>query len=85
MESFAGSKKLLEIADTLEELPTLCACGRIARFEGRKVGDTFVQDGEEVVIDGAENITYVPLCGTCYLEKVKGFNLEEINKKMKGE
>lgn len=85
MESFAGSKKLLEIADTLEELPTLCSCGRIARFVGRKVGENFVQDGEEVIIDGEENITYIPLCGKCYLEKVRGLNLKEINKQMKGE
>ena len=85
MESFAGSKKLLEIADELEELPTLCSCGRIARFVGRKVNDSYVQDGEEIIIDGEENITYVPLCGKCYLEKVKGINLKEVNKKMKGE
>lgn len=84
MKSFAGSKKLLEIADVLEELPTLCKCGRIARFVGRKIDNKYVLDGEEVIIDGALNITYVPLCGKCYLKKVLGLNLEKINKEMKG-
>jgi len=31
MESFEGSKRLLEIADILEEFPTLCSCGNVAR------------------------------------------------------
>lgn len=84
MESFAGSKKLLEIADVLEELPTLCKCGKVARFVGRKVGSKYVTDGDEVIIDGSKNITYVPLCGTCYLKKVKRMDLNYIGKKMKG-
>ena len=85
MNSFPGSRRLLEIADELEELPTLCRCGKVARFVGRKVGDNYVQDGEEIVIDGTHNILYVPLCGNCYLEKVRGLDLKEINKQMKGE
>ncbi len=83
MESFAGSKRLLEIADVLEELTTLCSCGKIARYVGRKVGDNFVTDGEEVVIDGAFNILYVPLCGSCYLEKVKKIDLKSVAKKLR--
>ena len=72
MKSFEGSKRLLEIAEKLEELPTLCKCGHIARFVGRKVDDDYVNSGEEVVIDGSSsNVEYVPLCGKCYLEKVK--------------
>lgn len=80
MESFAGSKRLLEVADVLEELTTLCKCGKIARYVGRKVGDNFVNDGEEIIIDGTFNIEYVPLCGSCYLEKVKKINLVNIKK-----
>lgn len=82
MESFAGSKRLLEISDVLEELTTLCSCGKIARYVGRKVGDNFVKDGEEVIIDGTENITYVPLCGECYLEKVNKIDLNEVKDKL---
>lgn len=72
MESFEGSKRLLEIAEVLEEIPTLCSCGSIARYVGRQVNGKYVLDGEEVVIDGAvENVKYIPLCGYCYLKKVK--------------
>lgn len=85
MEGFAGSKKLLEIADELEELYTLCKCGEVARYVARKVGDRFVLDGEEIVIDGTFNITYVPLCGKCYLEKVCGTDLKKVSKDMKGD
>ena len=85
MESFAGGKRLLEIADVLEELTTLCSCGEIARYVSRKVGNNFVQDGEEIIIDGTENITYVPLCGKCYLEKVNKIDLESIKNNLTGE
>lgn len=84
MESFAGSKRLLELSDVLEELTTLCGCGKVARFVGRKVGDKFVNDGEEVVIDGTYNIEYVPLCGRCFLEKVKKMNLDNIKTTLTG-
>lgn len=71
-ESFEGSKRLLEIADVLEELKTLCKCKEIARFAGRKVNDQYVLFGNEIEIDGkSQNIEYEPLCGKCYLEKVK--------------
>ena len=72
MESFEGSKRLLEIAEELEELITLCRCGEVARYVGRKVNNKYVTDGEEVVIDGKnDNVEYVPMCGKCYLGKVK--------------
>ncbi len=82
MESFAGSKRLLEISDVLEGITTLCHCGEIARYVGREVGDKFVKDGEEIIIDGTENITYVPLCGKCYLEKVNKIDLKQIKDKL---
>ena len=85
MESFAGGKRLLEIADVLEELTTLCSCGEIARYVSRKVGNKYVRDGEEIIIDGTENITYVPLCGKCYLEKVNKIDLESIKNNLTGE
>ena len=72
MNGFEGAIRLLEIAEELEELPTLCKCKEIARYVGRKVNDVYVNEGNEVVIDGAnDNVDYVPMCGKCYLEKVK--------------
>lgn len=72
MNGFEGSIRLLEIAEELEELPTLCECKEIARYVGRKVNGEFVISGNEIEIDGAnENISYEPMCGKCYLKKVK--------------
>lgn len=65
-ESFPGSRRLLEIAHSLEELKTICRCGRKAMFNGRKLGSKFVFDGEQIAIDGVE-VTYESLCGNCYL------------------
>ncbi|WP_115727429.1 thymidine kinase [Actinomyces culturomici] len=65
--SFPGSLRLLEIAHSLEELKTICRCGRKAMFNGRKIGDRYVFDGAQVAIDGVE-VTYESLCPACYLE-----------------
>ena len=82
MEAFEGSKRLLEVADILEELKTICSCGKVARYCGRIVNGKFALDGEEVVIDGSsENIEYVPLCGDCYLKKVKKLDYNSIRKR----
>ena len=78
LESFKGSKRLLEIADSLEEFKTLCFCGDIARYVGRKVNGKFVVEGEEILIDGTDNIEYVPLCGKHYLENVTKIDLNKI-------
>ena len=75
MEAFEGSMRLLEIAEELDELKTMCGCGNIARYVGRKVNGKYVSDGAEVVIDGTDNVEYIPLCGECYLEKVKKIDL----------
>ncbi|MHB1170890.1 MAG: thymidine kinase [Lacisediminihabitans sp.] len=69
--AFPGSRRLLEIAHSLEELKTICRCGRKAVFNARKIGDRFVFDGDQVAIDGAD-VSYEPLCGGCYLEESHG-------------
>ena len=68
---FPGSLRLLEIAHSLEELKTICRCGRKAMFNARKMDGEFVFDGEQVAIDGV-HVTYESLCPTCYFaEKQK--------------
>ena len=69
--AFPGSRRLLEIAHSLEELKTICRCGRKALFNGRLVDGHFVFDGDQVAIDGAE-VTYESLCGECYLRESGG-------------
>lgn len=74
-EAFPGSARLLAIAHALEELKTICRCGRKAVFNGRLIGGRFVFDGEQVAIDGAgdvETVTYESLCGNCYLDESGG-------------
>lgn len=74
--SFSGSKRLLEISDSLEELVTICSCGKRARFQSRKVNDKYVFEGEKVLIDGSrDDVIYESLCGECYIRKV--FSLKE--------
>lgn len=69
--AFPGSARLLEIAHSLEELKTICRCGRKAIFNTRRVGDEIVFDGDQVAIDGVE-VWYESLCGNCYLEASEG-------------
>ena len=69
--AFPGSRRLLEVAHSLEELKTICRCGRKALFNGRRVGERFIFDGDQVAIDGVE-VTYESLCGVCYLQESAG-------------
>ena len=68
-ELFEGSKTVLELADELEELATICKCGRKAKFNARIVNDEFVYEGDEVAIDGID-AKYVSVCGFCYINDV---------------
>lgn len=70
-EAFPGSRRLLEVSHALEELKTICRCGRKALFNGRLVDGRFVFDGDQVAIDGQE-VTYESLCGECYLRESRG-------------
>jgi thymidine kinase len=69
--AFPGSRRLLEIAHSLEELKTICRCGRKAVFNARKVNGGFVFDGAQVAIDGVD-VSYESLCGECYLQESGG-------------
>jgi len=69
--AFPCSRRLLEVAHSLEELKTICRCGRKAVFTARTVGDRFVFDGDQVAIDG-QQVTYESLCGACYLAESGG-------------
>lgn len=66
--AFPGSRRLLEIAHSLEELKTICRCGRKAVFNARTINGVFVFDGDQVAIDGVD-VAYESLCGACYLDE----------------
>ncbi len=65
---FPGSLRLLEIAHSLEELKTICRCGKKAMFNARKIDGEFIFDGDQVAIDG-EEVTYESLCASCYFRE----------------
>ncbi|ALG27744.1 thymidine kinase [Glutamicibacter halophytocola] len=69
--AFPGSARLMELAHSLEELKTICRCGRKAMFNTRRVGEAVVFDGDQVAIDG-DDVWYESLCATCYLEASGG-------------
>jgi len=69
--AFPGSRRLLEIAHSVEELKTICRCGRKAVFNARKQDGAFIFDGAQVAIDGVD-VTYESLCGECYLSESGG-------------
>lgn len=67
---FEGSKRLLELADELDELITICKCGKRAKFNGRYINNSFQTEGEEVLIDGSDaTVEYRPMCGKCYIKE----------------
>ncbi|MCH8564158.1 thymidine kinase [Nesterenkonia sp. LB17] len=69
--AFPGSARLMDLAHALEELKTICRCGRKAVFNTRRAGDAIIFDGDQVAIDGTD-IWYESLCAACYLEASGG-------------
>jgi thymidine kinase len=65
---FPGSKRLLEIADSITEIKTICACGKKATVNVRMdENGRIVTEGEQILIGG--NDRYTPMCYQCYMEK----------------
>lgn len=65
-ELFEGSYYMLVYADKIEEIKTICHCGRKATMVARVVDGTMVRSGEQIVIGG--NDMYVSLCRKHYNE-----------------
>ena len=59
-ELFEGSRELLCWADTIEEIKTICWCGRKATFNARVHDGRIVREGEQILLGG--NSTYISLC-----------------------
>src|SRR5699024_12715779 len=67
-QAFPGAARLMELADNVEKLPTMCRCGSQAEFNCRVVDGRIVSEGEQVAIDGA-HVTYQSLCGPCFMDE----------------
>ena len=70
---FPGSTRLLQIAHTIEEMKTICRCGRKSIYNARYVDGKFTIKGEQVAIDGEGEVTYISMCGKCYNSEKKKF------------
>ncbi|CAN5369863.1 thymidine kinase [soil metagenome] len=66
MTAFPGAARLLQLAHELQELKTICRCGKKAVVNGRKVNGSFVCQGDQLAIDGEHDVEYEALCGACY-------------------
>ena len=63
-EIFEGSYYLLAYADKIEEIKTICWCGRKATMVARIVDGKFVKEGEQILVGGDD--LYVSLCRKHY-------------------
>ena len=72
---FEGSKRLLEIADTIDEIKSTCTCGRktIVNARVNSLGE-IITEGEVVEIGG--NDRYIAVCRKCWRNK----RIEQSNK-----
>ena len=67
---FPGSKRLMEIADTISEIKTMCECGRKATVSARIDGSgKIVTAGRQVVLGG--NDRYVAMCHGCFVKRIR--------------
>lgn len=70
---FEGATRLLQIAHDIEEIKTICECGKKATYNARFLNDKLVADGPDVLIDdGKTKIEYRALCPACYERYLHG-------------
>lgn len=65
---FPGSMRLMELADRIEEIPTVCWCGKRAHFNARIADGRIVREGEQVFIGANES--YISLCRKHFKEGI---------------
>jgi thymidine kinase len=73
LRGFPGSTRLLELAHTVEEMKTICTCGRKAICNTRMVNGEYVFEGAQVAIDQQNKVQYVSKCPQCYFAARRAF------------
>ena len=66
---FEGSKRLVELADSLQEIKSVCRCGRKSTVNARFINGKCVDDGPVVFIGGDES--YENMCYWCWKEELE--------------
>ncbi len=66
---FPGSRRLMEVADTIQEIKTICDCGAKATVNARISDGYIVTEGAQVVLGG--NDCYIAMCHRCYKNGIR--------------
>ena len=65
---FPGSARLLELADSITEIKTICDCGAKATVNARIVNGKVVTEGAQVMLGG--NDSYLAMCHRCWKKRI---------------
>ena len=67
---FPGSRRLMELADAIEEIKTMCDCGAKATVNARIDCEGYiVTEGAQVLLGG--NDAYIAMCHRCYIRGIR--------------
>ena len=66
---FPGSMRLMEVADTIQEIKTICDCGAKATVNARISDGYIVTEGDQVFLGG--NDAYIAMCHKCYVRGIR--------------
>ena len=70
---FPGAMRLMELADSITEIKTICECGRKATVNARfDDNGKIITEGDQVVLGG--NDRYIAMCHKCWKERIKSQN-----------
>lgn len=71
---FPGAMRLMELADSITEIKTICECGRKATVNARfDENGRIITEGDQVMLGG--NDRYTAMCHRCWVEKIKEQNM----------
>ena len=67
---FGGSRRLMEVADTILEIKTICDCGAKATVNARVDADGYiVTQGQQLLLGG--NDSYLAMCHQCWVRGIR--------------
>ena len=76
---FPGAQRLMELADSLTEIKTVCACGRKATVNARiDASGRIITEGDQVFLGG--NDSYMAMCHQCWKRKIREQNTIQYNR-----
>lgn len=78
---FPGSRRLFELADSIQEIKTICECGSKATVNARIGADGYVvTEGEQVFLGG--NDSYIAMCHACWRKRIERERAERAQQKL---